>query len=267
MAQVNDMSALINKIERRLGLIMITPHLPEGMRKEEWAKVIKDDTMLTFSRYFPRKIRFVVNDETCVKKMVANRLEYTIKDEYLQGQKLLGAIDIDWQDTTSDNMSIAQTAGFGGGYGYYTPNYGGLENTLETYMNYQMAADISSLYNNNIFVDFEYPNKIILSLAGGVTLSLPTFVVQLLVVHSDLSTISPTLMDTFDDLAQADVARFLWMNLRYFDNLETIYVNIDLKLNELEQEASKREQVLDTLKNSYVSASNDAIPYILTVSG
>ena len=57
------------------------------------------------------------------------------------------------------------------------------------------------------------------------------------------------------------------MNLRYFDNLETIYVNIDLKLNELEQEASKREQVLDTLKNSYVSASNDAIPYILTVSG
>ena len=33
MAQVNDMSALINKIERRLGLIMITPHLPEGMGK------------------------------------------------------------------------------------------------------------------------------------------------------------------------------------------------------------------------------------------
>ena len=135
MAQVNDMSALINKIERRLGLIMITPHLPEGMGKEEWAKVIKDDTMLTFSRYFPRKIRFVVNDETCVKKMVANRWEYTIKDEYLQGQKLLGAIDIDWQDTTSDNMSIAQTAGFGGGYGYYTPNYGTNQLSFKLFLN------------------------------------------------------------------------------------------------------------------------------------
>ena len=57
------------------------------------------------------------------------------------------------------------------------------------------------------------------------------------------------------------------MNLRYFDGLDTIYLNIDLKLNELEQEANKRENIIEDIKNSYVSAANDSIPYIYTVSG
>ena len=72
-------------------------------------------------------------------------------------------------------------------------------------------------------------------------------------------------METFEALAQADIANFLKANLKYVDGLETVYVNIDLKLSELEQEASKRETIIEEIKNSYVSASNDNIPYILTV--
>ena len=72
-------------------------------------------------------------------------------------------------------------------------------------------------------------------------------------------------METFEGLAQADIARFLWMNLRYYDNLETIYVNIDIKLSELQEEASKRDQIIDDIKNAYVSPANDNIPYIWTV--
>jgi hypothetical protein len=72
-------------------------------------------------------------------------------------------------------------------------------------------------------------------------------------------------METFEALAQADVANFLQKNLRYVDGLETVYVNIDLKLGELEQEAGKRDNIIDEMKNSYVSAANDNIPYILTV--
>ena len=55
------------------------------------------------------------------------------------------------------------------------------------------------------------------------------------------------------------------MNLRYYDNLETIYVNIDIKLSELQEEASKRDQIIDDIKNAYVSPANDNIPYIWTV--
>lgn len=263
MALSNDMTSLVNKIERRLGLLPLTPHLTENYDKSAWAKVIKEDTMVSFSRYFPRKVRFVINDETCYKIMEHGKRKYIIKDEYLGGVKLLGVIDIDWQDMSTDNVSLSQI----GGAGYYVPNYGSLEDTFTTMLGYQSVADVSSSYNNNIIVDFEYPNKISLSRAGNVDVDINSYVVNLIVEHSDLSTISPTKMEIFEALAQADVANFLYKNLRYFDGLETIYVNIDLKLSEIEQEANKREQIIEELKNSYVSASNDAIPYILTVSG
>ena len=73
----------------------------------------------------------------------------------MKGVKLLGVIDIDWQDTSADNISLGQTAG----YGYYVPNYGGIEDTLTAYAGYQSSADTASLYNNNIYLDFTYPNS------------------------------------------------------------------------------------------------------------
>ncbi len=263
MALANDMGALVDKIEKRLGLIPLTPHLPKEFGKSAWADVITNDTMVSFSRYFPNKVKFVVSEETCIKAIENKKTVYYIKEEMLGKAKLLGVMDIDWQDTSGDNLSLGQTAG----YGYYVPNYGGFEDTMNAFIGYQNAADISSMYNNNIFLDFIYPNKIIISRAGNLDINLKRFVVNLLVEHSTLATISPTKMETFEALAQADVANFLYMNLRYYDNLETIYVNIDLKLNELEQAASKRENIIDKIENSYVSASNDNIPYIMTVSG
>ena len=263
MAVANNMSRLLTKIERRLGLVPLTPKLPKEFNKEAWADVIREDTMRTFSRYFPNKIRFVVDDTTCEKRVEDHKTVYYIKEELIEGVELLGVRDIDWQDTSADNVSLGQTAG----YGYYVPNYGPAQETLTSYMGYQAAADNASLYNNNIFLEFTYPNKIWISRAGNLDVNLSRFVVQLLVEHNTLATISPTKMETFEALATADIANFLWKNLRYFDGLETIYLNIDLKLNELEQEAGKREGIIDKLENSYVSAANDNIPYIMTVSG
>ena len=263
MSMSNDMTKLINKIEKRLGLLPITPHLPEEFGKEAWAETIKDDTMVTFSRFFPRKVRFTINDETCHRVQDGKRWYYIIKDEYLGGVKLLGVQDIDWADTSADNLSIGQTAG----YGYYIPNYGGIESTYDAFLAQQMSADVASLYNNNIFVEWEDPNKIRICRAGGIDVNLRSYVVNLLVQHSNLATISPTKMNIFEDLAQADIANFLFMNLRYYSPLDTIFINVDLQLGELEQQANRRTEIMDKLENSYVSASNDNIPYIMTVTG
>lgn len=262
MAISNKMTALLNKIEKRLGLIPLAPHLPKEFNKNAWAEVIEEDTLVTFSRYFYHQIRFVVNKETTNQRIENNIKTYYIKDEYLQGMKLLGVRDINWSDFSSDNLSVSQTAGFG----YYTPDFMGCPQcTFETMLGYQMAADMQSLYNRGIFIDFEYPNKIRLTGSGNVSINLESFVVDLLVQHPNLNTISPTKMEIFEALAQADVANFLQKNLRYFDGLETVYVNIDLKLSELESEASKRSEIIEKIENSYVSAANDNIPYIITV--
>ena len=72
-------------------------------------------------------------------------------------------------------------------------------------------------------------------------------------------------METFEKLAQIDIAKFLYMNLRYVDGLETVYVNIDLKLSELQDEANKRDDLIEELKNANVSMANDSVPAIWTV--
>lgn len=262
MAMANDMTRLINKIERRLGLSVLVPHLPEELSREKWADVVMTDTMVTWSRYYPNAFPLVINDETCDKKKENGVVWYYIKDEILQGCKLLGLKDIDWMDRTTNNSSLGATS-LGGGY--YYPSMGCIGSTFESILSLQMAADMNSLYNRGIYIDFQYPNRFALKGIGNTNYDLKSFVVILLIEHCSLSTISPTVMETFEALAQADIARFLYMNLRYYDNLETIYLNIDLKLSELQEEANKREEIINTIKESYVSTSNDNIPYIMTI--
>lgn len=263
MALANDMTLLLNKIERRLGLAPLLPNLPDELKKEHWADVIKDDTMVTFSRYYPNRLKCVICDETCEKKRDDSGVVwYYIKEEVLMGVKLLGVMDIDWQDHTTANSSLGATS-IGGGY--YYPNFACPVETFNSIVTLQANADMASLYNRGIFIDFEYPNRFALKGLGNTNYDLEKFVMILLVQHESLSTISPTKMETFESLAQADVANFLFMNLRYYDGLETAYLNIDLKLNELQDQAGKRDQIIEYLRESAVSSSNDNIPYVMCV--
>ena len=114
---------------------------------------------------------------------------------------------------------------------------------------------------------FEPPNKIRLQSAtcndvGGIS----KFHVWVLLEHNpNLTTISPTQMETFESLAQADIAQFLYRYLKYYDQLQTVYATIDLKLQDLENEANKRDEIINYIKESYVSASNANQPLIWTV--
>jgi hypothetical protein len=264
MALSNDMTALLDKIERRLGLIPLSPHLPTGMQKSDWAKIIQEDTLVTFSRFFPNRFKMVINSETCDKQLdkETNTMWYYIKDEILQGCKLLGVKDIDWTDTSSANSSL--TDGSIGNY-YYPSSMPCPEATFETMLGLQMMADFASLYNRGIVIDFQYPNRFCLKGLGNANYDLSSFVVVLLVEHKSLNTISPTMMDTFERLAMSDVANYLYMNLRYYDGFETAYVNIDLKLSELQDVASRRDNIIEELDNAHVSASNPEIPYVWSV--
>ena len=260
----NDMTALLDKIEKRLGLVPLTTHLPKGMQKSDWANVVMNDSLVEFSRYYPNRFKMIINDQTCDKKQDPDTkvMWYYIKDEILQGCKLLGVMDIDWTDTSAANSSL--TNGSIGTY-YYPSNFPCIEGTFESILGLQMSADFASLYNRGIVINYEYPNRFCLKGLGNTNYDLSQFVVVLLVEHKSLNTISPTMMSTFEQLAQADIANYLYMNLRYYDNLETIYVNIDLKLSELQEQANKRDNIIEDIKNSYVSASNSNIPYIWTV--
>lgn len=263
MALSNDMTRMLNKIERRLGLTPLIPHLPEYCNKEHWTDIIMEDTIVTFSRYYPNRFKMIINENTCDKKKDEQKNTwYYIKDEILQGAKLLGVMDIDWTDNSSNNSSL----GTGNIGTYWYPSMSVCPAaTFESILSLQSAADFASLYNRGIVIDFQYPNRFCLKGLGNVNYDLNSFTLILLVEHMSLSTISPTKMEIFESLAIADVANYLYQNLKYYDGLDTAFVNIDLKLNELNDAANKRDNIIDELKNSYVSTSNDNIPFIWTV--
>ena len=238
------MTSLLNKIEMRLGMAFIT--LPEQIAKDKWPKVIEEASLPTFSRFFPHKI--IVDIDTHKTKAGY----YLIDDNICRNYKILGIGDIDWS-RFARQAGAEQSMGYGA-YDFLSNNYG-----LDDVGLLQMRADHMSMFDNGIYLDFELPNRIKLTTINNQDISrfLNTFPLEVYVQHhSDLSTISPTLMETFEDLAIADVAIFLYNNLKYFDGMDSVFANIDLKLQQLEEYANSRKDVVQILRDNYISAGN-----------
>ena len=252
----NNMSLLLKKIQRRLGLIPLCNHLPDEYNVGAWAEVIQEETIESFSRFYPRKVKFVVNDMTAPLKDGWRYLD----EDYVGGQKILGVADIDWSDFTNNSLGLAQQ------FGYGLPDVGMTNFSIADIQTLSMRANYASMFNNQLIPEFQYPNKLRLTAVGQNSVDIGEYAINLYVCHlKDLSSIPPTVMETFEQLAQADVATFLVRNLKYYDGLETVFASIDLKLSDLENEAGKRENIIDKLESNYVSAGNDSIPYIITV--
>ena len=249
----NQMTLLLNKIQRRLGLI--TLQLPDEIDKDSWHIIIEEDTIPTFSRYFPYKITTII-DNTCEKDGF-----FFIDKDVPEGCKILGVKDIDWQayrvDPRFDRYGINFST-----YDFISRDYG-----IDDVAFSQMSADYLSLFNLGIYIEFEYPNKIrLVSVNGSPVSRYRPFPLQIFIEHpSNLMTISPTMMESFEQLAQADVATFLYQQLKYYDNQDTVYMQLDLKLETLQEWANKRDDIVRQLDEAHTTTANEAGSLIMTV--
>ena len=247
----NRMTKVLNKIERRLGLSMLP--LPDKLSKDKWAEIIEEDSLPVFSRYFPYLLHVII-DQNCEKDGY-----YFIDKDVPEGVEILGVKDIDW------DAFRTQTYGYGINFNNWDFIYGSYDVTDIALS--QVNQDLTSMYNLGIYIDFIPPNKIrLVSVNNSPVNRFFPFPLQIYVEHyKNLSTISPTMMTIFEKLAMCDVATTLYNNLKYYDGLQTVYATIDLKLSDLENEMNKRDDVINTIKESYVSTSNKNQPYIWTV--
>ena len=256
MASTNRMSKLLDKIERRLGTKSLS--LPEHLCKDVWAnEVIANDTLDTFSRFFPNQMRVILD-----KSMRVGDGWYIIDALVDDSVEILGVRDIDWPSLSQDALAQHEAQGYGI-YSVLPTDY-----SYDDIAAIQMRADITSIFLNQIFIDFQPPNRIRLTSVYDTDVSkgLKSYPIDLFIKHSpNLMTIPPTMMETFESLAQADVAKFLYENLKYFEGLETIYANIDIKLSDLETEASKRDDIVEKLDEAHVTAANKNQPFIICV--
>ena len=249
----NEMTKLLNKIERRLGLTVLT--LPETLQKDNWANVIVEDTIPTFSRYFPHKITTII-DNTCHKDGF-----FFIDRDVPEGCKILGVKDIDWQAYRCDPRFDRYGINFAT-YDFISRDYG-----IDDVAFSQVSADFLSLFNLGIYIEFDPPNKIrLVSVNGSPVSKYRPFPIQIYIEHpSNLMTISPTMMETFEQLAQCDVAIFLYQQLKYFDDFDTTYAQLQLKLDTLQSWSERREDLVNKLDEAHTSTANENQSLIITV--
>ena len=251
----NNITELLNKAERRLGLRQI--NLPKDLGKDSWAKIIEEDTIATWSRFYPHKIRVKLGPE--FKKEGYYFLDKVIPP----GCKVIGIKDIGWDEYSTNGSAPGQSMG----YGVYDYLAGGLD--LAQVMLSQAAADVQSLFSIGIYPDFVAPNKIrLVNVYNQEVTGLSNyFPIDVFLAHNiNLSTISPTQMEKFEQLAIADIATFLYEELKYYDGLETIFANVDLHLDTLQNWSSRREDIIKELEEAYVSAGNENQPIIMTIN-
>lgn len=254
---MNKMELLLSKIERRLGTKPL--NLPDEINKDHWAKdVIVPDTICTFSRYFPHMVRIEIDAKPENKK----NGYYLIDQRLLGGAEILGVRDIAWD--VYGNNSLSQQAGIGV-YDYVTASrsYSTADIAL-----LQGRANITSMFNNTIYVDFKQPNMVKLESVtkGDITGGLDKIPLDVFVNHPDnLMTIPPTQMETFEKLAIADVALYLLAFLRHFDGIETVFATTDLKLSDIESWASRREDIVQYLDENHVNPANKNQPIMFCV--
>lgn len=254
MAYMNQMSKLIRKIEIRLGTKPL--NLPDYLQRDEWASVIEYQSLETFSRYFPHKVTYEVRRED-------KKGNYYLLDEKRLGAnaKILGIRDIKWNEMTPNSAGLNNQPY--GQYDFYTNDY-----NLEDFNLMQMRANTLSLFNNGFFVEFQPPNRLTVKNAAGVDVmvGLPAFRIEVFLTHpATLMTISPTKMETFEALAQADIATFLYESLKYYDDLETVFGPTNMRLDTLAEKANRREEVINDMKDGYISAGNDGQPIMYTI--
>lgn len=254
--QANKLNALLDKIERRLGTKQL--NLPDYLQKDKWAEeVIANETLDTFSRYFPNAVTVRVD-----KSMKTKDGYYLIDEPFGDDVEIIGVRDLDWQQFSQVTNRRHDAYGFGY-YDFLANNYG-----LDDIALLQARADQMSLFNNNIFVEFVPPNRVRFQTVTGcdITTLMGSIPVTVLIKHAlNLKTIPPTMMETFEKLAECDVARFLYENLKFYDGLETVHATIDLRMSDLENKASARDDIVEKLDDAHVSAANKNQPLLFTV--
>lgn len=252
--QSNRMTKLLDKIERKLHLGPL--NLPDHLKKEVWADVvIANETLDTFSRFFPNQVTITIHKHAMTKDGF-----YLIDEDIGDDVEIIGIKDINWRQIT--NCHYNNYEGFTSS-GFYASGYGTDDIAL-----LQARANQTSLISNVIIPKFVPPNKVRLETASGdsVNFSIEEYPITIFIKHSpNLMTILPTMMETFEKLAIADVANFLYGELKYYDGLETVFTNSDLKLSDLESAAGTRDDIVEKLDEAHVSAANGNQPMILTI--
>lgn len=222
------MSELLTNIKMSLGIYVLK--LPFDNADEMLVNVIKQKTLRSFSNLYPtrRRVPIDADDLELIYENI-HESKYKLPSDYFGKMKISNIYSVTPINSFyADNFrssSLLMDQGY---------------DLFQDVMLAQVGFDLASTIAPPFTFKFEYPNMLTLY---NMTTCYNKLLIEIGFQHPDnLSTIKPTMEDSFIQLATLDVKSFLYNNLKYYDGLETAYARLNLLIDNwsnAEQEAQE----------------------------
>lgn len=237
-----NLSQLITRIKISCGIYALS--LPLEDPDLAITETIKNITLRTFSTYCPaiETLRFDLWDLERLEKK-ANHETYLLPDLFTE-REILYIRDIRYDEATMRGI---------GYWGGDIPILNGGIFGEAMLSNASMRA--ANMIIPKLTFHYEHPRKVTLFNV----LSSQKLVFELALLHDkSLASITPTMEESFFSLAVLDVKSMLYETLKHYNEMQTAYGTINLKIDDWAQAADARKTLLDEWEAVY---QMDILPY------
>lgn len=232
MPDLFNKATLLGKIKRKLGIFYFK--LP--VTDKDLSDVIDEETIPTYSIFFPQEIKATITESD---RIPGSNNTFYIDERHIGSN--VNIVDIEMIHGTYNPMSTAMFRPRG----------------IQDVMNLQMHLDLTSAIGDPVAYKYLPPNKI--EILGG-RVMLGTFYADLLVTHNKkLTSIRPSQIDSFTKLALLDLKSFLYQNLKHFDQMETSFGTINLKIDDWANAESEKDELISLWKEKYLADRSRSI--------
>ena len=243
MSVFKNKAHMMKLIKQQLGIYSIKLPISDNDLMND---VIIDDTLLTYSIYFP-----------LVKNIPCDLNQIRVK--------------VDRDNTTSDVSNIYEIPqifpkdeegertilGIENVIPFNDMRYQSVQSAFQTIESFQALAisqaigNLESVQEPSFVVEFIPPNRFRINHG---TYYKDRVILKVEYTYSkELYDIPMPQRDTFFDLAMLDVKRFLYNNLKYWDGFETAIARFSLKIEEWSSAESDRKEFLENLNQNFVN--------------
>ena len=230
MSSINPTSLL-----RHIKMMLGVPYKQIPISDADIMDIVYEESLFTFSTFYPYMV------------------DITIETDDRVSEDRLGVYFLDTSDQVGEELDIIGVNKMFRQDGFYTTSLYPIYREAD-WVDLQLSADLTSAVQVPTTFKFFAPNKIEVF---PKSYSYYKFLVQLKCVHPrHLGTIPMGLRDYFYKLATLDVKIALYYMLKNYDNLNTPYGNIELKIDDYEQAVQDREQLIELFKANYWKEPN-----------
>lgn len=230
-----NLTQLLTSLKMDLGIYGL--RLPFDNPDEAMMDVIKLKSLKTFSSFYPQ-IKTISVD-------LAKDLE-CIKEEYTESIYIIPDIFAGREIMYIRNIVLKSKLL---GNGFISPTFDGSIETYNMLMMTQANANLASVAAPAITFKFDPPNKMHLY---NVATAYGVIDIEFGVEHAEnLSTIPVTAWESFYELALLDIKRFLYNIMKHYNEIQTAYGTLNMRIDEWSNAESDRKDLIEKWKDVY----------------